>query len=104
MCVRAQAPVEPAKIKRKEIFEYGCAACGVMAHSCCARCYANQALAVERAPPFDSSEYRAQEVLCPQCDEIMKTAATACTMDSDGRFACSSGATCHVPLTRSYED
>ena len=106
-CVRAQAPSEPAKVKRKEVLEYSCAGCGALgggAHQCCRSCYANQALAAKRAPPFDSQEYRDQAVLCPQCDEIMKTKEEYCTVASDGRFVCRNGADCDVPMTRTYED
>ena len=92
-----------AAAKRKEVLEYSCAGCGAAGGACCGRCYANQALAAKRAPPFDSREYSMQEVRCPQCDEILKTKAeNACTVDSDGRFRCNYR--CDVEPTRTYED
>ena len=96
-----------APAKRKEVLEYSCAECaafGGKARECCTECHANQALAAKRAPPFDSQEYRMQEVRCPQCDEIMQTKEEYCTMDGDGRFMCSRGETCVVAPTRTYED
>jgi hypothetical protein len=109
-CARGGTPnaaCVPAKIRRKEVLEYSCAGCGALgggAHQCCRSCDENRALAAKRAPPFDSKEYRDQEVRCPQCDAIMRTKEEQCIVASDGRFACRNGAACDVPMTRTYED
>lgn len=110
-CVRAQTSADAlekttAPTKRKQVFEYSCGGCGALgggARQCCVHCYKMQALASERAPPFDSQDYRMQEVRCPQCDEIMKTNAEYCSI-SDGRFACQMGANCNVDPQTTYED
>jgi len=100
-----ESPSEPDK--RKEVLSYSCAGCPALGggpHQCCRHCYEMQALAAKRAPPFDSQAYRAQEVRCPQCEEIMKTKPEYCTVASDGRFRCSNGANCNVEPTRTYEE
>jgi len=111
-CVRAQTSAHvlektTAPTKRKQVLEYSCGGCGALgggAHQCCVHCYEMQALASKRAPPFDSQQYRMQEVRCPQCEEIMKTKAEYCSMTSDGRFACQKGAICNVAPQNTYED
>jgi hypothetical protein len=92
----------------KRVISYECAACGTKGaadKTCCRECYASRALAANRAAPFDSAAYGAEEVLCPGCDEITNRPATSdCTVNTDGKFKCDSSFVCHAEPVVTYAD